>query len=554
MNRGPRSAYNPGPMRRALCLLPVLLLACDEEVQLTAADRVLDGFSYVDAGAVAVGDRQPFTVPLFSKAATVRIFEIATEDVSAPEGATAPAFLVDDSTWADLCDADEDGIYDCRDLEKYDPDSDEDTLPLQVTFAPTVPGYYEALLTVWSNDNTSEATAALPDDETREWTIWRVQLRGLSDYACGRVIPSFVDFGPRNVNGDFSQSVEVVNCGIVPVTVADIQLTNGMESRTLPPLTVLAGRSAEVVVGWTVPSADAVESALTFTSNSDVLNALSIPVIGNDCEGSILPTSWDGDADGWTSCGGDCDDDRDDDNPTRNEIEGDGRDNDCDGETDELGDDSVGTDDDGDGCSESGGDCGGTQDCDDNDAAVGPLGVETFNLRDDDCDGLVDEGTEAYDDDGDGDTELEGDCDDTDPLVGLRIAEIVDGRDNDCDGTLDEGGPAVDDDHDGYTDVESDFAFNDCDDGDPWVYVGAREYCDGYDNDCDGLVDDGEADEADGACAFRPTRRTAGLDGDGDTAATTPGGGCSSTDGLDLSLTALVVATVLVRRRAGDYR
>jgi type IV pilus assembly protein PilY1 len=47
----------------------------------------------------------------------------------------------------------------------------------------------------------------------------------------------------------------------------------------------------------------------------------------------------------------------------------------------------------------------------------------------------VDEGTDAYDDDGDGYTEDGGDCDDTDALVGPHVLETTgDGVDNDCDG------------------------------------------------------------------------------------------------------------------------
>ena len=56
-------------------------------------------------------------------------------------------------------------------------------------------------------------------------------------------------------------------------------------------------------------------------------------------------------------------------------------------------------------------------DCDDSaeGADAHPLAIETADRRDNDCDGLVDEGTEYADDDGDGFTEAGGDCDDTDP-------------------------------------------------------------------------------------------------------------------------------------------
>ena len=538
-------------MRTVTRFAAIFFIACDDEGHLTAADRVLDGFAYVDAGAVAVNDRQVFTVPLFSKASQVRVFEIATEDVTVPPGAVSPAFLVDDSTWADACDSDADGLFDCRDLAEYTDDSDDDTLPLQVVFAPTVKGYYEALLTIWSNDNTSTEVLPLPGDETREWAIWRVQLRGLADYACGRVYPDYVDFGPRNVGGDFSALVTLVNCGIVPLTIAEFQIAgDGLEPRTLVPLSVQAGRTAEVSIGWRVPSAAAVDGALSFVSNSDALGTAGVRVVGNSCENSLSPASWDNDFDGWSACGGDCEDDDPDSNPSRNELVGDGVDNDCDGELDELDDDSVNDDDD-DGCSEAGTECGGVGDCDDNDPLVGPDADEVFNLRDDDCDALIDEGTEAYDDDGDGWNELEGDCDDTDPLVSLTGIEIVDGRDNNCNGTVDEGGPSIDDDRDGYKDVESDFALNDCDDEDPWVYVGAREYCDGYDNDCDRLVDDGEADEANGACQFQPTRSN---EGNGLDSGDAGGSGGCATGGLGVSLFGVVAGLALVRRRTRAYR
>src|SRR5262245_31700974 len=83
-------------------------------------------------------------------------------------------------------------------------------------------------------------------------------------------------------------------------------------------------------------------------------------------------------------------------------------------------------------------DFGADVDCDPRDASVHPRATETCNGRDDDCDGLIDEGVaELYwtDDDGDGIGTTDGataracraapgfagtagDCDDSDPAVG----------------------------------------------------------------------------------------------------------------------------------------
>lgn len=96
----------------------------------------------------------------------------------------------------------------------------------------------------------------------------------------------------------------------------------------------------------------------------------------------------------------------------------------------------VGGDADGDGYSAL--DEGGT-DCHDGDPAIHPGAAELPDGKDQDCDGVVDEGTTRFDDDGDGLSEDDGDCDDSDAGVHPGAAEAPDCRDQDCDGEIDEG-------------------------------------------------------------------------------------------------------------------
>ena len=128
---------------------------------------------------------------------------------------------------------------------------------------------------------------------------------------------------------------------------------------------------------------------------------------------------------------------------------------------------------------------------------------------------------------GDGESELDGDCDDGDPEVYPNALERCDGVDDDCDGLIDGDDDAVtglldwwpDADGDGYGDdgataleacegPEGTVAVDgDCNDADATVNPAAVELCGGFDEDCDGRMDDGDT-VADGTTWF--------VDGDGD--------------------------------------
>ena len=97
----------------------------------------------------------------------------------------------------------------------------------------------------------------------------------------------------------------------------------------------------------------------------------------------------------------------------------------------------------------------------------------------------------SVDNDGDGLAEEGGDCDDGDPSIFLGAWDGCDGLDNNCDGRRDDD---VDDDGDGFSPCAGD-----CDDTDATLAPGQPEACDnGVDEDCDGVVDDDADLDGDG--------------------------------------------------------
>ncbi|MCO6491481.1 MAG: thrombospondin type 3 repeat-containing protein [Phaeodactylibacter sp.] len=87
------------------------------------------------------------------------------------------------------------------------------------------------------------------------------------------------------------------------------------------------------------------------------------------------------------------------------------------------------------------------------------------------------------DNDGDGFSECQGDCDDDNPSLSPGSPELCNGIDDNCNGLIDDG---LDVDGDGFLACQGD-----CDDDNPNVYPGASELCNGVDDNCDGQADEG---------------------------------------------------------------
>ncbi len=269
--------------------------------------------------------------------------------------------------------------------------------------------------------------------------------------------------------------------------------------------------------------------------------AIGVPNVG--AYPDLVPG--DSDGDGYTDQalgGDDCDDADASVNPGATEV-CDGIDNDCnlqvdgddaaeaisfwlDGDNDSFGDPAsefVA-------CAPQAGTVDNGDDCDDSSALALPGGTEICDGLDNDCNGLTDdEDTPTNpsswyadsDDDGFGDPGQvtvacdaptahvadNTDCDDGEAANYPGNTEVCDTIDNDCDGDADSDAvdrPTwyADSDDDGFGDATVQTAVcaapegfvaddTDCDDDDELTYPSAPELCDGVDNDCLGVVDDG---------------------------------------------------------------
>ncbi len=190
------------------------------------------------------------------------------------------------------------------------------------------------------------------------------------------------------------------------------------------------------------------------------------------------------------------------------------------------------TDNDGDGYSIEGGECG-EIDCDDSvsGAGINPSAVEICDSIDNNCNNQIDEGVKSTfyrDSDGDnygnlflsieactspvGYTTDNTDCNDNNPNINPSATEICDNIDNNCNNQIDENNicPATsyycDSDTDSFISSTPSGSCNtfdcipsgcletqgtDCNDGNKDIYPGQAETCDSIDNNCNNQIDEG---------------------------------------------------------------
>ncbi|MFN7143880.1 MAG: putative metal-binding motif-containing protein, partial [Myxococcota bacterium] len=245
--------------------------------------------------------------------------------------------------------------------------------------------------------------------------------------------------------------------------------------------------------------------------------------------------------DGYVSQNTDCDDNEPDSHPGADEV-CDEIDNNCDGAIDEgltftwyvdvdvdgFGDPATAIE----ACEAPEGTVGDNTDCDDTTSSAYPGNAEVCDEIDNNCDGAVDEGVATtyyadFDSDGFGTAALtqdacavptgytvnSDDCDDAVAAVNPSATETCNTVDDDCDGTTDEDDASgagtwyADADADGFGDRGTSHISclaptgyvadaTDCDDGRALTNPSATEYCNSFDDDCDGTTDENAAVDA----------------------------------------------------------
>lgn len=241
---------------------------------------------------------------------------------------------------------------------------------------------------------------------------------------------------------------------------------------------------------------------------------------------------------GSMTTGGDCDDENAQIFPGVDE-ECDGVDNNCNGQIDESGSDRWYRDADGDGfgnpsdfvesCIPVEGYIDNNLDCDDADSFIHPDSVEICDGVDNNCNGILNENAidgypwfEDSDMDGYGNPAVsmiactqpigfssnDDDCDDTNVAISPAALEFCNEIDDDCDGVVDDSDVVdfqvffADLDGDGFGDSASLIQAceqgtgmvsnnQDCDDGNASIYPYATEVCNGLDDNCNTVIDEG---------------------------------------------------------------